>query len=40
MKKLIVGSVVVIGVLAAIGYTIDYMIEQEEVTIAFKDIQE
>lgn len=40
MKKLIVGSVVVIGVLAVIGYAIDYMIEQEEVTIAFKDIQE
>lgn len=40
MKKIIIGVIVVLGVLVAIGYSIDYLIEQEEVMIAFKDIQE
>ena len=36
MKKFVVGTAVVLGVLIAIDYAITYMVEQEEVMIVMK----
>lgn len=39
MKKFIIGTGVVLGVLLAIDYAIEYIVDQEEVRIAFEDLR-